>query len=895
MIPARILMVSILSLLPLPALAQGTVLLVIGSDTGIWDGLDVSTYRCTIGPTLYTDPTRNANRVMDPAFRDSLVDYYGTPMKLTWWMMAGNMFRLSVNTDVPTPSTMPIYLMNRYEGDGLRQWGDEMSFHYHDWYWSDENGDGIWYWNQAPAFPVIAAEFDQTLAEMLIEEDLFPVSFRSGWHAMDNAWQHRLDEILPFSMHNDYPSVHSDPTEPVDNVYDWSRAPSSFIPFHPSTTDYQVPGDGRGWNLRSRYMSAADSAFLTGIFAAASTGVDQVVCLWAHLPETDFLDNLQKVHRSALAASSTYPSVPYRYCTAVEAMQRWLGTSDTTKPTITLTEQTSGEEIGWTVEVDEPIFQIVPVVAVKDRYALHRLLPMTQTAPYRWETTVRVLQSDLAAVAVAVTDTSGNLSTLHQRYLPEDIYIDDGDPGYQELAGVWSTIPLRGWGASFRSASVSAADSASARWSARVLQPGTYSVFLREPATSQPAENVRITVTGGSTSVDSVFTRSALVGDQWTYLTTTDLDPAIPIVVEVISRATGPQVLTADVLRLTPLVKNKWVTGPDLVDVGDFIVDSEQPGEVLFHNSGVASASILTARLASGRTVEGAFPRSVPAMGSTAVHFTVRADSAGSFLDTLIVTTDDARHPEIRTLLIGRIREYFVVVDDLDSLSYSETGTWAFSVAAAYRSTSRYAYPGANVSATFSTRLEKAGTYEISEIVPKTVNASDRSKYVLRLSGLPMDSVYLDQNQGSGGWVYLMSASLSDATEVSVTVTDAMSPVLPERVLRADALQFQWVGATGPTAVAPPSLLPESTRLLQNYPNPFNPETAIRYQLSTVSHVDLRIFDLVGREVSVLVDGEQLPGRYEVSFNASAMSSGVYISRFSAAGVVQIRKMILIR
>src|SRR3972149_4881883 len=143
MIRLRLSLLLPLFLLPVTIAAQGTVLLVIGSDTGIWEGLDVTKYHCTISPTLYTDATRNAARVMDPAFRGAMTDYFGTPMKLTWWMMAGNMFRLSTNTDVPTPSTMPIYLMKRYEGEGLRRWGDELTFHYHTWYWSDENGDGI--------------------------------------------------------------------------------------------------------------------------------------------------------------------------------------------------------------------------------------------------------------------------------------------------------------------------------------------------------------------------------------------------------------------------------------------------------------------------------------------------------------------------------------------------------------------------------------------------------------------------------------------------------------------------------------------------------------------------------------------------------------------------------
>ena len=885
----------LLLLIPVTLSAQGNVLFVIGSDTGIWDGLDVSKYHCTIGPTLYTDPTQNATRVMDPAFRGAMVDYFGTPMKLTWWLMAGNMFRLSANTDVPTTSTMPVYLMKRFEGDGVRRWGDELTFHYHDWYWSDENGDGISYWNQAPAFHVFAAEFDQTLAELLIEEDLFPVSFRSGWHAMDNAWQRRLDEILPFSMHNDYPSVHTDPTEPVDNVYDWSRAPSSHIPFHPSTTDYQVPGDCRGWNVRSQYLSAADSSYMAGIFAAAQTGVDQVVCLWAHLPETDFTDNLQKVNRSAHAASGRYPTVPFRYCTAVEAMQRWRRTADTTRPAITLTEQTRGDSTGWIVAVNEPIFQPAPVVVIKDRYEDHRLLHMTRLAPLQWQTDQFVLRTDLAEVAVAVTDTSGNLATSHQRYLPKDIFVDNGDAGYQEDSGIWSTVPLKGWGASYRSTTVSATDSAAARWSATVPSRGTYSIFLRIPSVINFSSTIHVTGTNGSAFIDSLFDASSIAGDQWMHVKSTVLDPGSPVVIDMTSRTTGIQTLAADVMRITALVREKWVISPERFDAGDFIAGVEQAIQVAVQNAGTSPAAILSARTASGiGVISGTFPRPIPPMGSVKLELTLQPENTGALLDTLILTTDDARHPELRTLVSGRVREYYVIVDDRDSTGYTETGAWSFSVAEAYGATSRYSYPLTGSTATFTAQLRKRGKYEISEIVPTTVNASNRARYVLVIPGVRTDSVFIDQNQGSGSWVHLLTADVPAESRVRVTISDAMSPIVPNLVLRADALQCQWIGEMGSTSVSPRPL-PQTTALMQNYPNPFNPTTKIQFSITVRQWTIVRLFDVLGREAATLVNEVKEPGTYTAEFDGRNMASGVYVCTLTAGSIVQSRKMILVR
>jgi protocatechuate 3,4-dioxygenase beta subunit len=88
---------------------------------------------------------------------------------------------------------------------------------------------------------------------------------------------------------------------------------------------------------------------------------------------------------------------------------------------------------------------------------------------------------------------------------------------------------------------------------------------------------------------------------------------------------------------------------------------------------------------------------------------------------------------------------------------------------------------------------------------------------------------------------------------------------------------------------------PESFGLSQNYPNPFNPSTSISYQLSTGGRVDLRVFDMLGREVAVLVNGVQNAGRYTVSFDASSLSSGMYLYRLSTGSMTASKKMLLMK
>lgn len=76
--------------------------------------------------------------------------------------------------------------------------------------------------------------------------------------------------------------------------------------------------------------------------------------------------------------------------------------------------------------------------------------------------------------------------------------------------------------------------------------------------------------------------------------------------------------------------------------------------------------------------------------------------------------------------------------------------------------------------------------------------------------------------------------------------------------------------------------VPNSFELSQNYPNPFNPSTVISYQLSVASHVTLKIYDVLGREMAILVNQKQNTGCYSVTFDASKFASGVYFCRIIA-------------
>jgi len=88
---------------------------------------------------------------------------------------------------------------------------------------------------------------------------------------------------------------------------------------------------------------------------------------------------------------------------------------------------------------------------------------------------------------------------------------------------------------------------------------------------------------------------------------------------------------------------------------------------------------------------------------------------------------------------------------------------------------------------------------------------------------------------------------------------------------------------------------PKQFALAQNYPNPFNPITMIRYELPERADVSLKVYDILGREVATLVNATQGQGSYQVPFNASTLSSGVYFYRLKAGSFMQTKKMLLVK
>jgi len=88
---------------------------------------------------------------------------------------------------------------------------------------------------------------------------------------------------------------------------------------------------------------------------------------------------------------------------------------------------------------------------------------------------------------------------------------------------------------------------------------------------------------------------------------------------------------------------------------------------------------------------------------------------------------------------------------------------------------------------------------------------------------------------------------------------------------------------------------PSAYSVEQNYPNPFNPSTKIKFQVPSTNFVTLKVYDLLGREMSTLLNEEMKPGTYEMTFYATGLASGVYLYRLQAGEFIDTRKLVIMR
>jgi Secretion system C-terminal sorting domain len=149
--------------------------------------------------------------------------------------------------------------------------------------------------------------------------------------------------------------------------------------------------------------------------------------------------------------------------------------------------------------------------------------------------------------------------------------------------------------------------------------------------------------------------------------------------------------------------------------------------------------------------------------------------------------------------------------------------------------------------------------------------------------GLTMNQLSCQYMDNNGNWI----------TATGITVNSSANTI---SISQSNIYSFYAIVPSTATAIENVNnSIPKSYELAQNYPNPFNPSTNIKYSLPTESKVILKIYDLLGKEVTELVNSVQAAGVHIVNFNATKLTSGIYFYTISAGNFRQVKKMILLK
>jgi hypothetical protein len=179
--------------------------------------------------------------------------------------------------------------------------------------------------------------------------------------------------------------------------------------------------------------------------------------------------------------------------------------------------------------------------------------------------------------------------------------------------------------------------------------------------------------------------------------------------------------------------------------------------------------------------------------------------------------------------------------------------------------------------------------------IPVTIETTDPGNYTVQATdlnlSLPYDLYFSDIEEK-------ISLKIDELFSYNFTLNNAAKADLSTpkmKVPKAAKAQFseRFLISTQPKEFTPE--LPSSVALKQNYPNPFNPVTQISYELPEQSEVRLQVFDMTGRQVATLVNESVNAGAHTVNFNASNLSSGVYLYKLQAGSTVLTRKLTLIK
>ena len=287
------------------------------------------------------------------------------------------------------------------------------------------------------------------------------------------------------------------------------------------------------------------------------------------------------------------------------------------------------------------------------------------------------------------------LHTEFINYLPDDIFIDNGDVQYSEVYGNWTTSTNSAWNLDSRIANLNGGDSAKVRWNLDSDYSGLHNLFVQFPEVSNHVDTVYFEFFKNGLIEDTITV--SVTGDfkKWLYVTTVNLISGENNFIDMSAKNSGLilKTLAADVLKQTAYVRDRQINIKDLfIDGGEISIEDSLNFSIEVSNTGISQLTISDLYSTNGQIeILSNLPIQIEGMQKLNLPMIFIPEEIGNVEDTIVIVSDDPVNPVYKIPFNAVVENYFRIVDNDDTELYSETGTWYTSVAQAYGPSSRYA------------------------------------------------------------------------------------------------------------------------------------------------------------------------------------------------------------
>lgn len=377
-------------------------------------------------------------------------------------------------------------------------------------------------------------------------------------------------------------------------------------------------------------------------------------------------------------------------------------------------------------------------------------------------------------------------------YAADTLTVDNLDPGYVELSGTWFGSTY-GYLDSSRWCVQDTTPFATARWTPACSTADKYNVYYIVPLTDN-ASTSALYVVHHATGNDSAYKDQNKASGEWIFLGAYDMPGDSSGYVDAVNDTTGA---TGWAFRADAVL---WEAVGDTQDIHcpyfyhDFaLVDIDDSLDWTFDISNVGGDDLVVDSVVTSTAefiiTNPAFPQTL--LPGATLDITVRfaPTAGGSYADSVEIFSDDPDEPKRVVEVVGK--SGVLLVDD-DDPGYSEpVGIWGDS-GAGWNGSSRWIARSANPNATarWTPDVPDTNTFNAFFYLPSTTNSSTNAKYVVVHTG-GRDSLYLDQNRGSGQWIFLGQHLFSAGTGGYVEVVNDPSVVASGYAFRADAVKLE--------------------------------------------------------------------------------------------------------